>query len=116
MTHHILIVDDEPGMRTFLTSALEDAGFAVATAVNGREALLCVAEDQPELVLLDLNMPVMSGWEVLDRLREAERHVPVVVMTAGNRAAAPLAGQPVDGYLAKPFDLDTLLDVVDRLT
>lgn len=116
MTHHVLVVDDDPGIREVITQALEGDGYSVATAGNGREALDRVAESRPLLVLLDLQMPIMTGWEVLSALRESKTDVPVVFMTAGYRAQAEAEKYHADGFMAKPFDLDVLFDVVERLT
>jgi CheY-like chemotaxis protein len=87
---------------------LEQAGFEVAVAANGREALEQIAIQMPELVLMDVTMPEMSGFEVLQALKsnEATAHIRVVLLTAdqseGSRAIAREAG--ADGYMTKPFD------------
>lgn len=114
MTHHILVVDDDSGIRSVIAELLADEGFDVATATNGSEALARIAQRRPTLVLLDLQMPVMSGWEVLTHLRKARVGVPVVFMTAGYRAQTEAERYGADGYVAKPFALDELLGVVER--
>lgn len=115
MTNHILVVDDDAGIRKMIGMVLESEGFSVATAADGHEALDRIAENRPALVLLDLQMPVMSGWETLSHLRNAGADLPVVFMTAGYRAKAEAERCGADGYVGKPFDLDTLLEVVERL-
>lgn len=115
MSHHILVVDDDAGIREMIELVLESEGFSVATAADGREALALIAENRPVLVLLDLQMPVMTGWETLSRLRDAHTDVPVVFMTAGYRARAEAERCGADGYVGKPFELDNLLAVVERL-
>jgi DNA-binding NtrC family response regulator len=114
MTQHILVVDDEPGIREFMAAALDEVGFEVETAANGREALDRIAEERPELVLLDLQMPVMSGWEVLTQLQMANVDVPVVCMTAGDRCKAEVVRHHAAGFIAKPFELGELYDIVER--
>jgi DNA-binding response OmpR family regulator len=86
VAHHILVVDDDDSIRAMIAEVLAEEGFDVATARDGQEALTAIAAHRPKLVLLDLNIPVMSGWEVLTHLRTAQVAVPVVFMTAGYRA------------------------------
>jgi CheY-like chemotaxis protein len=115
MSRSILIVDDDPGIRQVLERVLEDEGFAVECATNGCQALDRIAAHPPDVVLLDLQMPVMSGWSVLRQLRRSSRRVPVVLMTAGYRAAGEAEQNDVAGYLAKPFDnLDQIVQAVER--
>jgi CheY-like chemotaxis protein len=111
----ILVVDDDPSILATAQAALEDEGYAVGTARNGREALDRIAFLRPHVVLLDMRMPVLDGWGVAQVLRE--RHVPVrvVVMTAAQDARRWAAEVQADGYLAKPFNLEALLQEVARL-
>ena len=112
----VLVVDDDPGIRSVISAVLEDEGFPVTTAANGREALSSISSEEPALVLLDLQMPVMSGWEVINTLREAQTTIPIVLMTAGFRAQAEAERCHADGFLPKPFNLDDLVQVVERFT
>jgi CheY-like chemotaxis protein len=107
----LLIVDDEVAILEALTDILSVEGYEVATAANGAEGLKNVHEDRPDLILLDLMMPVMDGQEMLRRLKDdpALRAIPVVVMSAGRVSKADLQGSR---FLAKPFELDDLLDTV----
>lgn len=114
MSHHILVVDDDVAIRSMIQTVLADEGFATAAAGNGVEALARINEERPKLILLDLQMPGMTGWEVLNHLREAQVTVPVVFMTAGYRARVEAERHGADGYVAKPFALDDLLSAVDR--
>ncbi len=114
MSGHVLVVDDDPDIRNLLTTILQNEGWAVATAKNGEEALAQIAADRPRLVLLDLSMPIVSGWEVLATLQENRVAVPVIVMTAGIRARDEAEMLHAAGALPKPFELDDLLDVVAR--
>jgi CheY-like chemotaxis protein len=116
MPHQVLVVDDDPGIRQLIEMVLQDEGFDVVTAANGKEALERINESRPALVLLDLQMPVMTGWEVLSQVREANIEVPVVFMTAGYRAKTEAERYNADGYVAKPFDLTEIIDTVERFT
>jgi len=113
----ILVVDDEPGIRTVLASSLEFEGYAVRTAADGRAALTEVERARPDLVLLDILMPGLDGLTACRRLRAADPHLPVLMLTArdltGDRVAGLDAG--ADDYLAKPFELDELLARVRAL-
>jgi two-component system, NtrC family, response regulator AtoC len=112
----ILVVDDDDAIRSVVRLTLEDEGYRVATAIHGGQALERIRERAPAVVLLDLNMPVMDGWQLLSRLRELGLDVPVVFMTAGGRAREEAERLQVAGYLAKPFDVTRLLDTVARFT
>lgn len=111
----LLVVDDELAILEALQEVLSSEGYAVSTASNGAEGLKRAAEEPPDLVLLDLMMPVMDGWEMLRRMKEDTRlqHVPVIVMSAGRVLAGELKGLH---FLAKPFDLDRLLVLVEEQT
>ncbi len=106
----VLIVDDEPNIRGFLRMVLEDEGYCVETANDGREALDKVRRNPPDAVLLDLMMPIVDGWTFLATRRtlSAECLCPVLVMSAvgGWRMARELGAS---GFLAKPFDVEVLL-------
>src|SRR5712692_943826 len=114
MAKRVLVVDDDEGIRDLLRLLLEEEGFCVALARNGREALDRVAEKPPLLVLLDLQMPEMSGWEAHQRLRAEHAGLPVVVMTAGEHARREADQHGADGFLAKPFELADVLNTVAR--
>ena len=107
----LLIVDDEVAILEALTDILSVEGYEGATAANGAEGLKRAGEERPDLILLDLMMPVMDGQEMLRRLKESQelRTIPVVVMSAGRVTKAELQGSR---FLAKPFELDDLLDTV----
>ena len=116
-TAEILVVDDEPGIRAVLASSLEFEGYAVRVAADGRGALAEVQRARPDLVVLDVLMPGMDGLTACRRLRAADPHLPVLMLTArdltGDRVAGLDAG--ADDYLAKPFELDELLARVRAL-
>src|SRR5712692_4893242 len=79
---HVLVVDDAPEICSLVSIILEDEGYQVTTAANGKEALERITIKPPDLVLLDLATPVMSGWELQETLRVRGYNVPVVFMTA----------------------------------
>ena len=110
---HVLVVDDDGDIRETLTEVLSVAGFRVSAAANGLEALDLLRAAPCDLVVLDLMMPVMSGWEFRDeQLRDpAIAHVPVIVVSAA-RAPRPVTAA---AFLPKPFDLDAILNLADRL-
>ncbi|MDP8924086.1 MAG: response regulator [Chloroflexota bacterium] len=112
----VLVVDDDPGIRTLLHVALEDEGYSVDSATNGREALDKIHHDQPSAILLDLMMPVMDGWSFLAACRRDGlcRDVPIIVMSAGAWAGT-MMGLGTDAFIAKPFDLDVLLGTLATL-
>ncbi|MCS6938230.1 MAG: response regulator transcription factor [Roseiflexaceae bacterium] len=100
----ILVVDDEPRMVNFMRMNLELEGCRVISASNGREALEKVRDEMPDVVLLDIMMPVMDGFETLRRLRQASS-VPVLVLTAKDDEEDRIKGLELgaDDYIGKPF-------------
>ena len=112
----VLIVEDDEALREVVTTALSDEGYAVHAVPNGLAALDVVDRASPGLILLDMRMPVMDGWEFARRYRERPGpHAPIVVFTAARDAGERAAEVAADAYIAKPFSLDELLDVVARL-
>ena len=110
MTRTILVVDDEPTQREMLAEALEAEGFTIVTAADGRAALLKFREVKPDLVLLDLMLPEMSGIEVC-RIIRAESGVPILMLTAKNSELDKVVGLELgaDDYVTKPFSLRELI-------
>ena len=114
-TERILIVDDDPSIRRMLALSLEREGYRTAAACDGSEALEAMREGQADLVLLDLTMPKVTGWEVLAQRAAAPelRKIPVIVVTA--ERGDGVADLPDDGLCAllpKPFELDALRALV----
>jgi DNA-binding NtrC family response regulator len=116
MNKRILIVDDEKNMRWVLGQALESDGFEVAQACDGKEALAAVAEQAPDIMVLDHRMPPPDGMEVLRRVRADGHTFPIIMLTAhGNVAQAVDAMKAgASEYLTKPFDLDALKLGIDK--
>lgn len=107
----VLVVDDEDSMRDLVTTALEFVGFVVQSAADGFAALAAVPEFAPHLIVLDVNMPGLDGWEVCRRLRAAGDTTPVIFLTARDAVEDTIAGFGVgaDDYLTKPFHLQVLI-------
>jgi CheY-like chemotaxis protein len=112
---HILVVDDETDGADMLAVLLELEGYSVETASDGRECMAKIAARLPDLIVLDLMMPVMSGWDVLEALARDERlrGIPVIVCSAARAAEAGARyGHPC---VSKPIELDTLRRIVSDL-
>ncbi|MDP8923781.1 MAG: response regulator [Chloroflexota bacterium] len=109
----VLVVDDDPDVRSMVSLVLADEGYGVVEAGNGRDALEAVRRAAPDTILLDLQMPVMDGWAFVRECRADRRcdGVPIVVMSAGQRVGEAVKLGASD-FLAKPFDLDVLLSKV----
>jgi DNA-binding response OmpR family regulator len=110
MARTILVVDDEPTQREMLAEALEAEGFTIVTAADGRAALLKFRESKPDLVLLDLMLPELSGIEVC-RIIRAESGVPILMLTAKDSELDKVVGLELgaDDYVTKPFSLRELI-------
>lgn len=115
MTSTILVVDDDAAIRETLRDILEDEGYAVLEASNGVEGLSAVAHHRPDLILLDLHMPQIDGWQMYRRLDTLGAPPPTVIMTAGRNAAQEARTLHAAGSLAKPFDLDDVLAAVETI-
>jgi CheY-like chemotaxis protein len=111
----VLVVDDDPDILSTVEQILAVEGYAVTAARNGAEALAALQSLQPAVILLDLMMPVMDGWEFRRRLNEhPAAATPVIVVSADRDIARKASSIAADGYIAKPFDLDELLHEVGR--
>ena len=112
----ILVVDDEEGIRHLLRRTLEEAGYKIVTAANGEEALYKVSLQEAEVVILDINMPAMSGMEVLKRLTADSSDYCVIMVTAvaGVQTAVEALTMGAYDYITKPFEPDDVKQKVDR--
>lgn len=110
----ILVVDDEPGILALVDTILGLAGYDVVTTQSGEEALALVRSDEPDLVLLDIVMVPVTGFDVLDRLRTFSR-VPVIVFTAQSAIAEKAQKFGANDWIAKPFNPDVLLEKIQHL-
>ena len=115
----ILVVDDEPDCISIIRCRLEWSHFEVITAANGKEALQVAETEKPDLILLDTNMPVMNGHEMLERLRKHPilKDTPVIMVTAlceeQDMAAASTIG--VEEYVTKPIDFTSLIEKISKI-
>ncbi len=105
---HLLIVDDEQGILKFLKLKLEIAGFRVDMCSSGQEALDIISKNQPHLMLLDIFMPGMDGFEVLKELRKNYR-LPVIVLSARSSIAEQALNMGASDFIAKPFNPDVVV-------
>lgn len=107
MTHRILVVDDEPDITALVAYHLAKAGYRVSTAANGPDALKAAREERPDIVILDIMLPTVSGYDVLGEMRRREetREVGVILLTARRDEADRIKGLSLgaDDYLTKPF-------------
>lgn len=115
----VLVVDDEPNVLRSLAQYLTIEDFTVETASNGMEALEKVESFSPELILLDVMMPGMDGFEVLDKVKAnpAHAHTPIIMLTAKDQSADVLKGYQsgATSYLVKPFNLDELVETINQV-
>ncbi len=116
----ILVVDDEPDILKTVSFRLEKASYEILTATNGQEALNLVWEKRPDLILLDLALPGIDGYEVCKRLRADEtlKNIPIIFLTASQpyRIKEKVKGFDADDYLIKPFEAEELLAKVKKFT
>jgi DNA-binding response OmpR family regulator len=119
MKKKILIVDDEDDILHFLEMVLREKGYEVATAAGGQEALTKAQIEGPDLVLLDIMMPQMDGWEVLKLLRVDEQtaSIPVAMLSARTEARDRVQGlqEGAVDYICKPFSLQELLGKIEAI-
>jgi two-component system alkaline phosphatase synthesis response regulator PhoP len=113
----ILVVDDEPDILLLHRLNLEGAGHEVLLAADGMKALERISDDRPDCVVLDVMMPVLDGWGVLEALQERRGAPPVLVVSAKSAAAdiEQALSMGAKAYLAKPFNAQTLLEEVAAL-
>jgi len=116
----IVCIEDEPEMIELIQLILSRRGFEVLGAPGGKEGLKLVREIYPDLVLLDLMMPDMDGWEVYQQMKaeESTRNIPVIIVTAKAQNIDKVLGlhiAKVDDYIAKPFGPQELIDSVEKI-
>jgi two-component system response regulator VicR len=116
----VVCIEDEPEMIDLVKLILGRKGFQVTGAMGGREGLEVIARDKPDIVLLDLMMPDMDGWEVYQKMKadDAMRTIPVIVVTAKAQSIDKVLGlhiAKVDDYITKPFGPQELLESVEKV-
>ncbi len=119
MSKRLLVVDDEPNLLRAVAAVLRDEGFEVSTARGGREALVAVTKNLPDLIVSDVRMPGMDGFELARRLRRAPNFalLPIIFLTAKDETEDRVEGfrAGVDVYLTKPFEPDELVAVINNI-
>jgi len=110
MPKKILVVEDEPGIRLSLSDELESAGYEVSTAENGEKGLAAAEREKPDLIVLDLMMPVLDGSEVCKKLRTRGDRTPIIMLTVRDKEIDKVLGLELgaDDYMTKPFSLREL--------
>ncbi len=113
----MLVVDDDMDIRSVVSELLSDEGYQVKTAINGRDALATLSSWQPDVILLDLMMPIMDGWTFLTTQQSNRelRCIPVIVMSASHSLPQEGKRLAVADVVAKPFEIDTVLTKVAAL-
>src|ERR1700729_522957 len=107
----VLVVDDEPNIRELVQVALKFHGCSVIAAANGKDALRQAEASKPDLIVLDVMLPDMDGFEVCRRLRATGNEVPVIFLTARDPSSDPVTGLAIGGddYVTKPFSVEALV-------
>lgn len=116
----VLCIEDDPEMIDLIKLILERKGFQFIGAVGGREGLEAIAREKPDLVLLDIMMPDIDGWDVYRQMKASEefKHIPVIVVTAKAQSIDKVLGlhiAKVDDYVTKPFGPKELLRSIDKV-
>src|SRR5438874_3309964 len=106
----LLVVEDDPNILELLSASLRFAGFSVSTATNGARAVQVAREDRPDLIVLDVMLPDLDGFEVIRKLRDGGTRTPVVFLTARDATDDKIRGLTLGGddYVTKPFSLEEL--------
>ena len=115
MKKKILVVDDEEGLRLLYEEVLKAEGYEVITAGNGKEAIQQLEAGKPDLIILDIVMPVMDGMETLGRIVGKDRKIPIILNTSYAGYQQDFMSWAADAYLTKSVDLSKLIDKVREL-
>jgi len=110
---NVLVVDDQEVIRDTLQTALDDEGFTVECAANGKEALDILERWDPCVILLDLMMPVMDGWAFCEEQRRSGDRTPVVLLSAAGGLDEQAKILCAAGFIAKPFDIDHVISAIE---
>jgi CheY-like chemotaxis protein len=111
----ILLVEDEPDIVDFMERMLRSAGYTIRVVADGLAAVTAIRIHPPAVMILDLVLPVMSGWAVLEQLHRDQHHIPVIVITANPNVSARLSGYCIRHCLVKPFLMGELLDALAQV-
>lgn len=115
--HHVLVVDDQKGVRQLLQIFFQEEGFKTTAVSNGQEAVNFLHSQKPDLIVMDVKMPIMSGLEALSHIKKLHPGIPVIMMTAyaDEVKRKKLVNLGAKMCLFKPLDLEQLLDTVNRI-
>ena len=118
--NHIIYVEDDPEIVDLVSLILTRHGYNVSGVYNGREGLERIINEKPDLVLLDLMVPELDGWEIFQKLKSHEptSHIPIIMITAKAQPIDQVIGihiAKVDGYVCKPFHPQEILDCVEKV-
>ena len=110
----VMLIDDDPGIHESLRAVIEEAGYEFCGALGGREGLRLLDDERPDLLLLDVMMPGMNGFDVCQQMREEGRRIPVIFLTAKNDIVDKSTGfkAGADDYVTKPFSIPVLLQKI----
>lgn len=113
----ILVVDDSPTQLSMMRAPFEEHGFQVITAADGEEALALVESEAPQLVVLDVIMPKLNGFQACRKIKSIRQDLPVILLTSKNQKSDEFWGkkQGADVYMTKPFDRDELFRTAEKL-
>ena len=116
MSKKILIIDDDPDIVEVLKTRLQAHGYAVAVAVDGKEGLLRLKVENPDLIILDVMMPNMDGFSFVQEIKKEEGFLrtPIIVLTGKELMGNVFKGEGITEYILKPFDAQQLLRVIKR--
>ena len=116
MNHRVLVIDDDPMLLELIQMQLEREGFAVVTAASGYEGVESVREEPPDIILLDIMMPELDGWNTYEQLREVAE-TPIIILTAKASTEDRAKGLSIgsDDYLTKPYELRELTERIHRV-
>ena len=109
MSDLVLIVDNDPVLRATVAAVLEDCGFRTATAANGLQALHAIAREEPSVVLLDMQMPMLDGVGFVERLREFGRNPGIIIMSGWQVSQEQIEAMGAIAFIGKPFEVDDLV-------
>lgn len=113
--YKILLVEDDQNQRALYEEELLDEGYAVVTAADGRAALKAVTEHAPDLVVMDINMPLMDGLDALSQMMEHDSHIPVIINSAYASYKDSFSSWSADAYIVKSSDLSELKNTIKQL-
>ncbi len=114
----VLVVDDEPDTLELVKLVLESGGFEAVLVNNGKDALAKINTEKLDLVLLDIMMPEMDGWDIFRKIKERNAHIPIAILTAKAQNIDKLLGLHVlkaDDYITKPFGKNELINKVNKM-